>query len=78
MLARVHELRREYGRDQEPFEVHVISLDGFTLDGVKRLEDKGISDVIVGFRDPYTMPDQPLEPKLAAIEGFANNVIAKL
>ncbi len=78
MLARISELRREYGREKEPFEIHVISLDAFTIDGVKRLEDKGITDVIVGFRDPYTMPDGPLDPKLAALEGFANNVIAKL
>ena len=59
--------------------IHVISLDGFTLDGIKRLEDKGVTDVIIGFRIPYIMgPDtQPLDSKIRKLERFAENVIAK-
>ena len=60
----------------EPFEVHVISMDGYSVDGVKRLEDLGVTDVIVGFRDPYTMPDGPLQPKIDALRQFADTVIA--
>ena len=64
----------------DEFEIHVISIDGFTLDGVKRLEDKGVTDVIVGFRIPYTMgPDtEPLDVKIRNLEMFAENVIAKV
>ncbi len=75
-LDRLGELRAEYGRDDRPFEVHVISLDGYSVDGVKRLEDLGVTDVIVGFRDPYTMPDTPLQPKVDALRQFADTVIA--
>lgn len=75
-LDRLGELRAEYGRADEPFEVHVISFDGYSVDGVKRLEDLGVTDVIVGFRDPYTMPDTPLQPKLDALRQFADTVIA--
>ena len=75
-LARLQELRVEEGRDREPFEVHVISFDGYSLDGIKRLEDMGVTDVIIGFRDPYTMPDGPLQPKIDALRGFADSVIA--
>ena len=78
MIDRVHELRREYGRENDPFEIHVISLDGFTIDGVKRLEDKGVTDVIVGFRDAYQPDDMTVEQKIGELEAFANNVIAKL
>jgi hypothetical protein len=28
-----------------------VSLDDFTVDGVKRLADLGVTDVIVGFRN---------------------------
>ena len=77
-LARLHELRAEYGREHEPFEVHVISYDGYSVDGIKRLEDLGVTDVIIGFRDPYTMPDGPLQPKIDALRGFADSVIAKV
>ena len=35
-----------------------MSLDAYTPDGIKRLEDKGVTDVMVGFRIPYVVgPD---------------------
>jgi probable F420-dependent oxidoreductase len=76
-LARIRDLRKEYGRDKEPFELHVISLDAFTRDGIKRLEDRGITDVIVGFRNAYEKDTLTLQQKLDALRGFADNVIAK-
>ncbi len=75
-IARLAELRREFGRENEPFEIHVISFDGYSLDGIKRLEDLGVTDVIIGFRDPYTMPDGPLQPKIDALRGFAEHIIS--
>ncbi len=78
MIDRIHQLRKEYDRDAEPFEIHVISMDGFTIDGVKRLEDQGVTDVIVGFRNAYAPDTMSADQKIAAVEGFANNVIAKL
>ena len=77
-LTRLTELRREYGRDKDPYEIHVISMDGFTVDGVKRLEDMGVTDAIVGFRNAYEDDTHTLDQKLAAIDGFANTVIAKV
>lgn len=79
MLKRLHELRREYGREREPFEVHVISFDAFTLDGIRQLEDLGITDVIVGFRNPYVEPvdSQTLQQKLDMMRWYAENVLAK-
>ena len=79
MLRRLGELRREYGRDRERFEVHVISLDAYSLDGVRRLEDLGVTDVIVGFRNPYHEPidSQTLEQKIDLLRDYADRVIAK-
>ncbi|WP_225730656.1 MULTISPECIES: TIGR03619 family F420-dependent LLM class oxidoreductase [unclassified Nocardia] len=78
LLVELTALRAEYGTRKD-FEVHVISLDGFSVDGVKRLEDKGVTDVIVGFRNPYTTePDtQSLDAKIAHLERFAESVIAR-
>jgi len=80
LLARLQALRKEYGRDREPFEVHVISMEAFAVDGIKRLEDLGVTDVIVGFRNAYAKEKdtQTLEEKLAALHGYADNVIAKV
>lgn len=78
LLAELDALRAEYGT-RDDFEVHVISLDGFTVDGVKRLEDKGVTDVIVGFRNPYTREQdtETLDTKIANLSRFAEQVIAR-
>lgn len=80
LLVKLNKFREEEGTADKPFEVHVISVDGFTVDGVKRLEDKGVTDVIVGFRIPYIVgPDtEPLETKIRNLEGFAEHVVSKV
>jgi len=77
LLARLAVLRREAGREREPFEIHVISLDAYTPDGVRRLEDRGVTDAIVGFRNAYENDTQTLEHKLDALRSFAERVVAK-
>jgi alkanesulfonate monooxygenase SsuD/methylene tetrahydromethanopterin reductase-like flavin-dependent oxidoreductase (luciferase family) len=78
IIERLHQLRREAGRADEPFEIQVISPEAFTVDGVRRLEEKGVTEVIVGFRWPYVVgPDtEPLQDKIDALERFAETVIA--
>jgi probable F420-dependent oxidoreductase len=75
-IARLDELRREYGRSSA-FEIHVISLDAYSVDGVRRLEEVGVTNVIVGFRLPYPRePDtEPLEHKVDALRRYADDVI---
>lgn len=80
MIGRLGELRAEYGRENDPFEIHVISLDGYTVDGCRRLEELGVTDVIIGFRNAYQLPqdDEPLQAKIDALRAFADDVIAKV
>jgi probable F420-dependent oxidoreductase len=80
LLVRLGELRREEGTAERPFEVHVISLDAFRVDGVRRLADQGVTDVIVGFRWPYVAgPDtEALQTKIDNLNRFADDVIAKV
>jgi probable F420-dependent oxidoreductase len=79
LLARLAELRAEYGTADRPFEVHVISMDAYSADGVRRLEEAGVTEVIVGFRWPYHVgPDtEPLSPKLDKLRRYAEDVMAK-
>jgi probable F420-dependent oxidoreductase len=80
LLARLDELRRqEPTRPDRPFEVHVISADAYTVDGVRRLEEQGVTDVIVGFRWPYVTgaDTEPLDRKIDSLRRFADTVIAK-
>jgi alkanesulfonate monooxygenase SsuD/methylene tetrahydromethanopterin reductase-like flavin-dependent oxidoreductase (luciferase family) len=79
LLVKLNRFREEEGQTGD-FEIHVISLDAFTVDGVKRLEDKGVTDVMVGFRLPYIKgPDlEPLDDKIRNLEKFADRVISKV
>lgn len=80
LLDRLRALLEEAGRNPEGFEVHVISMDAFSADGVKRLEAAGATDVIVGFRWPYVVgPDtEALQVKIDNLRRFADQVIQKL
>jgi probable F420-dependent oxidoreductase len=78
LIAKVKQYREEEGKTG-PFEIHVISMDAYTVDGIKRLEDKGVTDAIVGFRYPYINgPDtEPLEAKIRHLERYAEKVMSK-
>jgi probable F420-dependent oxidoreductase len=80
LIDRLGALRKEAGRADDPFEVHVISADAYSVDGLKRLEDQGVTDVMVGFRWPYQVgPDtQPLSDKVDLLRGYADRVIDKM
>jgi probable F420-dependent oxidoreductase len=80
LLARLAEIRKAEGDERDNFEVHVISFDAYDPDGVKRLADKGVTDCIVGFRDPYIKgaDTEPLEKKIAHLESYAESVIARV
>ncbi len=58
----------------------MISMDAYTAAGVRRLEEQGVTDVIVGFRWPYHVgPDnEPLEEKIVKLRRYADDVIAKV
>jgi alkanesulfonate monooxygenase SsuD/methylene tetrahydromethanopterin reductase-like flavin-dependent oxidoreductase (luciferase family) len=80
LLTRLAQMREEEGTADRDFEIHVISLDAFTLDGVRRLEEQGVTDVIVGFRWPYAVEadSEQLETKIDNLRRFADDVIGKL
>jgi len=78
LLAKLQRMRREEGTENSPFEIHVISPQAYTVDGIRRLEDKGVTDVIVGFRDPYSVAQdtEPLGQKVAALTHYAETVMS--
>ena len=85
LLARLAELRRQFPRaevDRSPrgFEIHVMSADAYTVDGIRRLAEMGVTDVIIGFRWPYTVgPDtEPLSREIANLRRYADDVIARV
>ena len=53
-------------------------MDGYTVEGLKRLADVGVTDVIIGFRNSYEKDETPLQKKLDSINTFADLVISKI
>lgn len=80
LLTRLAELRAAAGRPDEGFQVAVASIDAYTPDGLRRLEDAGVTDVIVGFRWPYQVgaDTEPLQTKLDNLRRYADDVITKV
>ena len=78
-VAEIERYRKEYGREKLPFQYQSMSAEAFSVDGVRKLEDLGIAEAIVAFRNPYeAKPDtQTLDEKIGAIRWFADNVIQK-
>jgi probable F420-dependent oxidoreductase len=78
LLARLAELRREHGTSDRSFETIVISADAYSTDGVARLADQGVTEVIVGFRWPYHVGQdaEALQRKLDGLRRYADEVMA--
>ena len=90
VVAELNRLRREFGRENEPFDIMMHCPDAETLDDIRRLEDLGITDLQI---TPWTVPgsvqvekglsssmqQQPsLAAKQEAIKRYAGEVIDKL
>ena len=78
MIAELERLRAEYGRSS-PFGVLALSAHAFAPDGVRMLEDLGVTDVGIGLRDPYQLgPNtESLQRKLDTMRQFADQVIRR-
>jgi alkanesulfonate monooxygenase SsuD/methylene tetrahydromethanopterin reductase-like flavin-dependent oxidoreductase (luciferase family) len=79
VIGRLTELRAEYGRSDEPFEIQAVCVDRFGLDGFRQQAEAGVTDAIVvpwmfygaGFdADPAT--------KIDGIRRFADDVITQM
>ncbi|QCB49068.1 TIGR03619 family F420-dependent LLM class oxidoreductase [Rhodococcus sp. PAMC28707] len=76
VIARLRELREEYGTADKPFEIQTVCIDRFGKDGYAELEDAGVTDIIsvpwifdgIGF-------DGPLEAKQDSLRKFAEKFI---
>jgi probable F420-dependent oxidoreductase len=81
MITRLDDLRREYGRAGEPFAIYATTFDSFSAEGIKRLEDLGVTHTMggVGRFNPYGVEADPetLQEKIDNLRRYADDVIAK-
>jgi alkanesulfonate monooxygenase SsuD/methylene tetrahydromethanopterin reductase-like flavin-dependent oxidoreductase (luciferase family) len=88
VLAELNGYRREFGREDEPFDVMMHCPDAETVDDIRRLEELGVTDLQV---TPWSVPgilaqmgvgtimqqQPPLSVKLEAIKRYAEQMIVK-
>lgn len=81
IITRLHDLRREHGRTG-PFSIYATSMDSFTPDGIRKLEDMGVTHTMGGLSrfNPYGVEadHESLQDKIDAIHRYADEVIAKV
>ncbi|NRB40498.1 MAG: LLM class flavin-dependent oxidoreductase, partial [Pseudomonadales bacterium] len=79
-ITRINELRDEYGTADNPFEIHAITADAFSVEGVQALEDVGVTECIVGFRDAYSgeQDSSSVKEKQGMMKWYTDNIINKI
>lgn len=70
------DFRKEFGRDHEPLTISA-GMPVFTIDDMRRLEEIGVTDLTVGYRNPYEPDTMTLQSKIDWVERFGDEVIAK-
>ena len=76
-IERINNWRREYGRDNEPFEVMATPSDAWDADGYKRLQDAGVSHILTMPWPFYHGDSEQLEHKIDGINRYADDIIAR-
>jgi len=75
-IRRINQLREEYGTSGRPFRVFTTGQDAFSKEGIRALEEIGVTDVVIAFRNIYEMePDKPLPEKIAMLRWYAGEFI---
>ncbi|QTJ66065.1 TIGR03619 family F420-dependent LLM class oxidoreductase [Rhodococcus sp. ZPP] len=76
VIARLRELREEYGRAELPYEIQTVCIDRFGKEGYAELAEAGVTDTIVV---PWIFDgigfDGPLEAKQDSMRKFADQYI---
>lgn len=78
-IAAIQAARKEAGTRDRPFRIFATAMGDFSADMIKRMEDLGVTDMPVAFRNLYAVEEdsQPLADKIDDMKRFADTVIAK-
>ena len=79
-IAAINAARAEAGTSDRPFRIFATAMGDFSVDTIRRMEDLGVTDMPVAFRNLYAVEEdsQPLAEKIDAMKHFADTVIARI
>ncbi len=76
MIGELGSLRREYGRDEQDFQIHAGDPTLATVSAFKEVEDIGVTHGVASVWNVYAPPSS-LQEKVDAIKRFGDQVIGK-
>ncbi len=76
-IERIRAWRREYGRENEPFEVMATPSDAWAADGYRRLEDAGVTHILTMPWPFYHGETEDLDKKIDGVKRYADDVISR-
>ncbi len=77
-VAQIREYRREFGREQQPFDVMASPSDVYDIDGYRQLEAGGVTHLLTMPWAFYHGTEATLEQKIDGVRRFARDVIHKM
>ena len=81
MIDKINQYRDEFGTlSHSNYQFQIMSEAGYSVGGIKQLEDLGVTEVIIAFRNAYEggEDNRTLEGMKAEINWFAEEVISKI
>ena len=81
MITKINDYRKEFGTlDNPQFQIQIMSEAGYSIEGVNQLQNIGVTEVIIAFRNAYEggADNRTLEGMKAEINWFAEEVIHKV
>lgn len=80
MVGKLKTWRAEYGRSHLPFDIQAGGVDAYSVDGVRRMGELGVTEVVAAFRNAYAGgPDnRTLAQMIGELNSYAENVIHKV
>jgi len=81
MINKINQYREEFGTFSNPnFQFQIMSEAGYSVDGIKQLQEIGVTEVIIAFRNAYEggKDNRTLEGMQTEINWFSEEVIKKV
>jgi probable F420-dependent oxidoreductase len=77
-IERIKAFRKEFGRENEPFEITATPSDAYTIDGYQKLEDAGVTHILTQPWPFYHGETDDIEKKIDGVKRYADDIILKM
>ena len=76
-IERIQAWRKEYGREDQPFDIMATPSDAYDVDGYKRLADAGVTHIMTMPWPFYHGDTDELDKKIDGVKRYADDIISK-